>query len=163
MRRLLLLRHAKSDWSGCAETDHDRPLNQRGERAAPLIGQLLASHSLQPDRILTSTAVRARTTARLVADAASSAAEIVETGSLYLATPGTILDVIAEQPRDLGTILVVGHNPGMERLALTFAGSVGPLVTAMLVALELDDVEWSDLAPDSPMRLIGVWRPRELE
>ena len=86
MKTLLLLRHAKSSWSQGVASDHDRPLNGRGERAAPLMGRLIRHHELVPDIVVTSTAVRAKRTADLVADACGYQDSIHTNDDLYHAS-----------------------------------------------------------------------------
>src|SRR5215469_4295405 len=93
MRRLLLLRHAKSSWSEPGASDHERPLNRRGQEAAPRIGAYLAKHGLIPDRVLCSTARRARETWELVATAAPESPSATFTERLYDASPRTLVDV----------------------------------------------------------------------
>ena len=94
VKRLLILRHAKSSWADSALDDWQRPLNDRGQRDAPRAGEWLGARSRVPDRIITSDAVRARTTAHAVAEAAGYSGEIVIEPSLYLATPQAMFAVL---------------------------------------------------------------------
>jgi len=94
MKTLLLLRHAKSSWKHPELADHDRPLNKRGKRTAPRVSALLQDEDLIPDLILCSPAVRAHTTARLVAKACAYAGEIKRIRKLYLAEPQTYIEVL---------------------------------------------------------------------
>src|SRR5580692_2109900 len=93
MRRLLLLRHAKSSWAEPGASDHDRPLNRRGEDAAPRIGAYLRRHKLVPEGVLCSTARRARATWELVAAEAPAAPAAIYEARIYDASPRTLLDV----------------------------------------------------------------------
>src|ERR1051325_1293346 len=120
MRRLLLLRHAKSSWSEPGARDHDRPLNRRGQEAAPRVGAYLARHGLIPDRILCSTARRARETWELVA-----AGE-----KIYNASPRALVDVFRRADPRAASLLVVGHNPGLQEAA-----------TALIASGDLEDRE----------------------
>ena len=95
MKTLLLLRHAKSSWSHGVASDHDRPLNGRGERAAPLMGRLIRHHELVPDIVVSSTARRAHRTADLVADACGYEKEIRATGDLYHASTAEWVSVVS--------------------------------------------------------------------
>src|SRR5690606_33777596 len=163
MRQLLLLRHAKSSWDDAGVRDHDRVLNERGEATAPRMGRLLAELGLVPDRVLSSTAARARRTAELVAAAAGLGADAITVSEdLYLAPPATIVDVIRRKGGDAARVLVVAHNPGLEELVASLAGRPEAFPTAALAALSIDIEDWKDLALLSPARVDGVWRPREL-
>src|SRR5690242_6514131 len=116
MRRLLLLRHAKSSWSDPGASDHERPLNRRGQEAAPRIGAYLARHRLIPDAVLCSTARRTRETWELVAAEAPAAPPPRFTEQLYDATPRTLLDVFRRADPAAESLLVVGHNPGLQEV-----------------------------------------------
>src|SRR5512138_2218530 len=96
MKTLLLLRHAKSSWKHPELGDHDRPLNKRGKRTAPLLGALLQDQGLIPDLILCSSAVRTHDTAFLVAKACHYVGEIKQTHTLYLAEPQTYVEVLRQ-------------------------------------------------------------------
>ncbi len=158
MRRLLLLRHAKSDWDHPGLRDHDRPLAPRGLRAAPRMGRLLRENGLVPGAALASTAVRARETARLALGAAEASPDALRlVPELYGASPGEILAVV----EDLGgtsPLLVVAHNPGMEDLVARLAGAWDPFPTAALAVVATPS--WDALAADG--RLEEVVRPKEL-
>jgi phosphohistidine phosphatase len=150
-KTLLVLRHAKSDRSDPAMRDHDRPLAPRGEADAPRMGIALAALDAIPDSILTSTAVRARETTRLVAAAMGYGGEIIEEAGIYAATMDTLLDLLRDCDEE-ATVLLVGHNPGLEELICLLAGGAGaePIVrlpTAALACLALGIEEWSHLAP----------------
>ncbi len=160
--RLLLLRHAKSSWAEGYADDWERPLNERGERDAPRVGLLMRRLSLVPDLIVTSDAVRAHATAQAVAGAAGYAGRIVLSPQLYHASPQAIVAVLRElSDRAARSILVVGHNPGMEELVARLTGETIELPTATLVHLELNVEEWSHLDLEGAAELIDVWRPRD--
>ena len=151
MKTLLVLRHAKSDRSDAALRDHDRPLAPRGERDAPQMGTALVALDMIPDRILTSTAVRARETAHLVAAAMGYGGEIIEEPDIYGASVDALLDALRECG-DEATVLLVGHNPGLEELVCLLTGghdaeAIIRLPTAGLVCLALDVEEWSQIVP----------------
>jgi phosphohistidine phosphatase len=162
VKTLLLLRHAKSSWKDAALADGDRPLAKRGRKDAPRMGALLADQGLVPDRILTSTALRARETARLVAEAADYEGEIEAHDDLYLASPAAYLEALRWLPDDLDCVLCVGHNPGLEDLVAALGGSPQRFPTAALAHLELDTDVWRHVA-SAPSRLVDLWRPRELD
>ena len=111
MKTLLLLRHAKSSWKDESLTDHDRPLNKRGKKTAPLMGHLLREKNLVPDLVVSSTAVRARSTAEAAAEACGYPGEITLTDELYLATAGEILRYAQEWTAEtLGRVGMTSFN-----------------------------------------------------
>lgn len=171
MRRILLFRHAKSDWSDPDMADRDRRLNRRGEEAAPKIGAYLARHRLIPQRVLCSTARRARDTWELVAAELPSPPPVSYEERLYNARPDAILDVLRDLGKDVRSALVVGHNPGLQELATLLIAS-GDLdhrerlrekfPTAGLVVIDFAVDSWSRLHPHSG-RLERFVVPRMLE
>jgi len=162
MKTLLLLRHAKSSWKHSELADHDRPLNKRGKWTAPLMGALLLDEDLIPDLILCSSAVRAHTTALLVAKACSYIGEIKQTRKLYLAEPEDYLEVLRQVAEKHERVLVVGHNPGLEALIEALTGEAIAMPTAALAQVELSLKRWSDLDTDTDGKLVNVWRPKDL-
>jgi phosphohistidine phosphatase len=152
MKMLLVLRHAKSDRSDGALRDHDRPLAPRGEANAPVMGMALAALGLVPDAVVTSTAVRARETARLAVAAMGYGVEIVEQPEVYGASADALLNVLRECNDETATVLLVGHNPGLEELICLLAGGEGVeamlrLPTAGLACIALDIDEWAHMQP----------------
>ena len=171
MRRLLLLRHAKSSWSQPGASDHDRPLTRRGQEAAPRIGAYLARHGLIPDCVLCSTAKRARETWERVAAEASAAPPPTFTEQLYNASPRALIDVMRHAEAEAGSLLVVGHNPGLQEVATQLIASGDledrerlreKLPTGGLVVIDFAIEDWSKLHPRSG-RLERFVVPRMLE
>jgi phosphohistidine phosphatase len=162
MKTLLLLRHAKSSWKHPELADHDRPLNQRGKRTAPLMGELLQDEDLIPDLILCSSAVRAHTTALLVAKSCAYAGEIKRIRKLYLAEPKTYVDVLRQVAEVHVRVLVVGHNPGLEVLIKALTGEAMAMPTAALAQVELSLQRWSDLGTNTDCKLVNLWWPKDL-
>lgn len=162
MRELLILRHAKSSWAESGVDDHDRPLNPRGFGDAPRMGQLLRELELVPDLILASTALRAATTAKLVAEACGFEGEPTRTEALYLADPQTIVDLVAELTDRVHRVLVVAHNPGLADLVFGLTGGDEGFPTAALAAVRIPIDHWSELALGIRCELKGLWRPKEL-
>ncbi len=147
MKRLTLLRHAKSSWKDPGLDDFDRPLNQRGERDAPVMGRRLKARGARPSLILTSPAKRAQRTARLIAEAIGYPVEFLQReAELYLAEPKTILEVVAREAESFNDVFVCGHNPGMTDLANRLSGvRIDNVPTCGIVALEADIENWADL------------------
>ena len=162
MKTLLILRHAKSSWDNLRLSDYERPLNKRGQRDAPRMGQLLRDEELIPDLIVTSSANRAQTTAELVATACEYARDILYTRNLYHAGPDAYVEVLHELGQEPGRVMVVGHNPGMEYLVAQLTGASIRMPTATLVQVELPIEQWTDLDDEVMGRLVNVWRPKEL-
>src|SRR3954467_7006421 len=122
MKTLLLMRHAKSSWKDDSLDDHDRPLNKRGKRDAPRMGELLREQKLVPDYIVSSSARRARKTADAVALAAEFRGETRITGELYMVQPGKMLEVLSQTPEAYNSVLLIAHNPGAEELLEQLTG-----------------------------------------
>lgn len=160
MKTLLLLRHAKSSWKHPELADHDRALNKRGKRAAPLMGALLEDENLIPDLVLCSSAVRAHHTALLVAKACNYMGKIEQTRRLYLAEPQAYIEGLRQVADDHARVLVVGHNPGLETLIETLTGEAIVMPTAALAYIELSLKSWRDLDMNTECRLVNVWRPK---
>jgi phosphohistidine phosphatase len=170
MHRLLLLRHAKSDWSEPGMHDSARPLNERGQTAARVMGGYMARHSLIPQRVLCSPARRTRDTWTGIAAQWPDEVEVVFDERLYVAAPQTILSVIRAQQNAPHTLLVIGHNPGLHAAAelLIAAGDVGlrerlreKFSTAALAVIDFAVDGW-DRIHDRCGRLDRYVTPRSL-
>jgi len=155
MRRLLLLRHAKTERAEAGERDRDRKLTKRGRSDAPIIGTFMAKHGLVPDLALVSPAVRAQETWALVAPCFKKTPPLVTEDRIYNAGTGQLFELVAEA-RAAKTLLLVGHNPGFHELAvhLVAAGDVDlreqlkeGLPTSGLVVIDLPIDDWSLLHP----------------
>ena len=146
-KRLTLLRHAKSSWNNPGLDDRDRPLNKRGERDAPMMGQRLLKKETRPSLILTSPAKRARQTARLIAREIGYPLEFLQTEhELYLADPGTMLAIIAQQDNAFNDIVLCAHNPGITDLANRLSGaSIDNVPTCGMVFLEAEISSWDEI------------------
>ncbi|RBI84362.1 histidine phosphatase family protein [Rhodosalinus halophilus] len=161
MRRLILIRHAKSDWS-LALDDHARPLNKRGRRSAPLIGAWLREKGYLPDEVICSDAARTRETF----DRLGIEAPVTCTRMLYLAEAEDILEVL--RAAEGATVALIGHNPGIG----DFAGSIvvtppahprfHDYPTAATLVAEFDIDRWRD-ADFGIARAVDFIVPRELE
>ena len=163
MRTLLVLRHAKSSWNHPQLSDHDRPLNKRGQHDAPRIGRLLRQQHLSPGAIICSTAKRARRTVEEVARRTTFDGAVQFDPRLYLAYPATILDVVRRADPDTRRVMVVAHNPGLEELIRRLTDEDEPLPTAGLAQIRLPIDTWKELSVSTRGRLVSLWRPKELK
>jgi phosphohistidine phosphatase len=162
MKTLLILRHAKSSWKDEQLEDHDRPLNKRGKRDAPRIGERLQQVQLRPDLIISSTAKRARKTASRAAKRCGYEGIIELDGTLYLAPPEAYLAALRKIDEQVACTLVVGHNPGLEQLLALLTGHDTHLPTATLAHVQLDIATWSDVNSQTRGTLIAIWQPTAL-
>ncbi len=147
MKRLLLFRHGKSDWDSGAASDHARPLAKRGVRSARAMGRVLARSGQVPDLVLSSPAVRARTTAELAAEAGRWACPITIVPLLYGASPGDVVRLVRDQDDGLGTVMLVGHEPTWSAVAAQLSGADVQVKTATVVALDFAGDMWDQVAP----------------
>ncbi len=166
MRRLLLIRHAKSSWDDPALSDHERPLAPRGRRAAERMRAHLEGSDLRPDLVLSSSSRRTRETLDLLVPAFGSAERSIEDG-LYGATATELIDRLRAAPDDVRSVALIGHNPGIQDLALELAGEGKELdrirekfPTGALAVLGFDG-PWRDLGAGAA-RLLSFVSPREL-
>jgi len=146
---LLICRHAKSSWEGEVRSDIDRPLNKRGHRDAPEMGQRLKRRQFQPDLIVTSPAVRARTTAEsIAAQLGYPLAEVRINPDQYAATVPSLLAQLRLIEPQYTRVMIVGHNPEFTALANVLGGlAIDNLPTCAMVALALPLSSWDQLAP----------------
>lgn len=170
MRRLLLLRHAKSSWDDSALEDFDRPLSLRGRSSAPGMGRHMADHSLVPDRVLCSTARRTRDTFAGILPFLTADLDVRFLSALYEAGESTMLSLIRKHGSEARALLVIGHNPGIADTALKLVGRGNPAFaeqirdkfpTAGLAVIDFDGERWADVGPGSG-RIVAFFRPREL-
>jgi phosphohistidine phosphatase len=161
MKTLLLLRHAKSSWNQPELHDHDRPLNKRGKKEAPLVGKYLKDHDLMPDLILSSTARRAHDTAQAVLEESGFPGQVDLYQDLYLSDTACYLDILCCLPDDANRVLVVGHNPDLEELLTLLTDVTEHLPTASLAQVDLPITCWQELNEATDGRLQKLWSPRQ--
>ena len=147
MKKLYLIRHAKSSWSEAGLSDFDRPLNNRGKRDAPFMGKLLKEKDVQADKIISSGAVRAYTTARTIAAEINYPVEKIELANeIYEASASEILDVIQSVNDDVNTLIVFGHNPGFTSLSNYLSDKqIDNMPTCGISCIEFNVNKWSDV------------------
>ncbi|MGW1667913.1 SixA phosphatase family protein [Streptomyces sp. NPDC002324] len=159
LRRLLVLRHAKSAWP-VGVPDHERPLSPRGRRDAPAAGRALADADCLPDLAVCSTAVRARLTWELASAQWGTPPPVRYDGRVYAAAVPELLDVVRETPGHVRTLLLVGHNPGLEELVLDLAGEALDTAlddmrvkfpTSAIAFLSWHGATWAALAPGTAL------------
>ncbi len=163
MKQLFIMRHAKSSWKEIDLIDHDRPLNKRGNRDAPRMGKLLVQQGLLPELILSSTALRARSTAMLVADALDYEDAIELNENLYHPTVANCIEVLESLYYNYDSVLLVAHNPGVERLTAHLTGKNQEFPTATIAHIKLPINSWRDLTMRTEGKLKNIWRPKEIE
>ena len=147
MKRLTLIRHAKSSWRNPELPDFERPLNHRGEQDAPRMGRRLADRGLVPDLLLVSPARRTRLTAEAIAEQlAVDSGRITFDERIYLATVGELVALLRTIDEKLGNVLLVGHNPGITDLAnYLVGGRLENVPTCGVFSVELPIPGWRDL------------------
>jgi phosphohistidine phosphatase len=153
---LILLRHGKSDWSG-PELDHLRPLARRGRRQVPVAGRWLADNVGFIDLAVVSPAERTRETWRLAAAELAVPPPVREDDRVYAGSAQSLLGVVRELPGELATVVLVGHNPGLEDLMVSLTGRRVPMPTSALAVIDLSG-SWS-AAADSSAELRAQGRP----
>ena len=161
-KTLILARHAKSSWKQGGLTDHDRPLNARGERDAPRMAERLASRGVSPDLIVSSSAVRALTTARAFAAGFELEPDcLVVEGAVYGAGYDGMLELIRDTEDHFDCVMWVGHNPTFTDLANALVREgIGPLPTCAVVTMRLAAEHWSTLGEDR-LELVTLDVPKE--
>ncbi len=172
MKKLTLLRHAKSSWDDPVSRDFDRPLNGKGKRAAAAIGAFIKRNILTFDQILASPAVRVIETLEQVGAASGASYEPEWDRRIYLASSATLIDILRGAKAEAGNILMVGHNPGLEDLIFDLVPDDGSSAarsaveekypTAALAEMSLNISSWADITENCGT-LDRFTRPRDLD
>jgi len=171
MKRLSVLRHAKSSWGDPSLEDFNRPLNERGWKAARRMGRELAERKMHFDLVLASTAARVRETIDGVQKTYDFAAPIKFEPGIYEASESTLLSLVRELPDYVEALLLVGHNPGLERLLAELTHDdehglrrriAGKYPTAALAIVELPAQHWASVKPGSG-EILELILPKELD
>ena len=163
LRRLIVMRHAKSDWDAGAPTDHARPLNARGQRDAPRIAAKIAELDWAPDIVISSDSRRTRQTWELMADQFSDDINVKFLSSLYHAGSEELADALRLVPDPATTVLALGHNPGWSGAVHWLTGDSVGLTTANAALCRITAESWNQA-----VHLHGSWeledilRPKEL-
>jgi len=162
LTHLLLMRHAKSSWKDANQSDHERPLNNRGREAATAVGQALTARGYAPEAIWSSDSKRTRETAMRLIRAIPGAQRVDYFSELYHASPSDVFRLARTQGEpDVERLMWLGHNPGWGELHAYFTGRYDEIPTGACTVLErINDADW--LTPDN-WRMIDFVLPRELE
>ena len=160
MKMLLLMRHGKSDWDASYDIDHERPLNSRGARSARIMGRYLAAHNQVPDLVISSTAVRAKTTAQLAIEAGGWESELRAERRLYDAGPIGVRQVASEITNP-GRVMMVGHQPTWSLLVEILTRSTVAMKTANVASIDLPIEDWADIGR-AKGSLTSLINPRDL-
>ena len=154
MKTLFLVRHAKSSWDDTALPDKDRPLNDRGKRDAPKMGERLAKRDVKPDLILSSPAVRALKTAEIIAKKLDyKRKDIVVDDRLYAVEADDLLDVIHKLGDKLERVMLFGHNPELTELAHRLSSEITHMPTCAVAEFTFDAKSWSNIGKDKPAKV----------
>ena len=154
MKTLFLIRHAKSSWDNAALPDKDRPLNDRGKRDAPKMGKRLAKRDVKPDLILSSPAMRALTTAEIIAKKLDyELKDIVVDDRLYAGEADDLLNVIHKLSDKLERVMLFGHNPKLTELAHRLSSKITHMPTCAVAEFTFDAKSWSDIGKVKPVQV----------
>lgn len=146
MKHILIMRHAKSRWSENDVSDHQRPLNPRGKRDAPVMAQRLLNHGVLPDIILSSDANRTRQTSALILEVLGKV-NISFEEELYLSSPSTMISLLSALENDVEVAMLIAHNPGITEVFESLADvKIDNVPTSGLGCIRFDIENWKDLA-----------------
>lgn len=149
MKRVFIIRHAKSSWSDENLSDFDRPLNKRGEANAPAMAKRFKDRGIIPDAIISSSAVRAKATAILLAQNLNFTKEILYKESLYEADTREIEEILRSSNDMEATLFLIGHNPEFNMFAQEYLGFDENIVTCGVVEIEFNCEKWSEISSEN--------------
>ncbi len=170
MKTLYLFRHGKSSWANPGAGDFERPLKERGVEAARLMGRHMAASMMRPEYVLCSAATRAQQTLSFFLEGYGDSLDSRVEDALYLADPRVISAHLGTVPNHIRSVMVVGHNPGLQYMALDLAAGTGPdhkrieekFPTAALAVLSCDQPGWSPILAGT-FSLQGYFTPKTLQ
>ena len=160
MKKIYLIRHAKSSWSDFDLDDFDRPLNKRGRDNAPFMGKLLKDKNIMPDIILSSPALRAKTTAEIISKEVKYSKVIVFDKKMYESSDATLHQILTKLDNKNGVAFLVAHNPGLNMLAEYYVDFYQNIPTCGVIEIEFDCDKWKDIGP-SNAKLISFEYPKK--
>lgn len=159
------MRHAKSSWTEQGKTDFERCLNKRGRRVAPQMGAFITSQGIVPDKIISSSAVRAHETTELFMEGCTAidSDDVRFVKFLYHAPASEYLDTIERfDDENVETLMLVGHNPGLEHLIYQLSKRHEQMPTAAIARFDFGDVDWISIRKPFKTKLVDLWRPKEI-
>ena len=162
MKTLFLMRHAKSSWKDDKLADHERPLKKRGLKDIKLIAKELKKNDLVPELILSSSAVRAKETAEYLAECLDYQGKIKTSDDLYMGEPLNYVAALNGVKEKIDSVMIVGHNPGLEAYLQIIDGEIESIPTGGLGYLMLATDEWESVTLETMGDLIGFWKPKDL-
>ncbi len=161
MLTLYLLRHAKSSWGDASQPDFERPLANRGREACATIGEFIQEKGIDFDLVLVSTAVRTRETIKLIQECAKFRGEVRYDERIYEASVSQLLEIISQIDNDRESVLLVGHNPGIEALLALLTGEQQRVTSANFAKIKLRAAKWSGNLVNE-VTLEWIVRPKEI-
>lgn len=161
MKKILIMRHAKSDWSDGSLRDFDRPLNNRGSKAAPLMGKEIKKLGLTPELIISSPALRARMTAEAVKDNCEYNNDIIWNDSFYFGYTSEIIDAVRNVDDAVQSVMIFGHNPTWSTVAEILSGEYISMKTADVVVLEYEG-KWKKVG-ERKCKLVKHLSPKDIK
>lgn len=162
MKKLLLMRHAKSSWKDPSLADFDRPLNKRGKGDAPRMGYFLMETGMNIDVILCSPAKRAKETVKSFLQEYPFEGELIYVGDLYHADHDIYLSLLNDLPLNIDTAMIVGHNPEMDYFLDMVCDVYEHMVTASIAEIDLPIEKWDEFDSETLGELVNFWKPREI-
>lgn len=161
MKKLFIIRHAKSDWSNPFLSDFDRPLSKRGKTNAPFMGKLLKTKEIYPDLVLSSPAKRAKKTAQKIAkEIGFNKKEILFNENIYESSSNTLLNIIKSIDKKYNIVFLVGHNPGLNMIAYNLIRFDDNIPTCGVLQIDLDIEYWNEIS-DYNSKLISFEYPKK--
>ena len=161
MKKLFIIRHAKSSWKDESLKDYDRPLNKRGESNAPMMAKRFKDKNIFPDAIISSPANRAKMTAFLLADGLGFTKEIIYKEKLYEADTKEIKEILRTVDNKEATLFLIGHNPELNMFAQEYLGFDENIVTCGVVEVEFSCDKWSDISKQNA-KFVSYDYPKKL-
>ena len=162
-KTLLLFRHAKSSWADAGIADQDRPLNERGRKAAARMGRLMRDERITPDLVLSSTSRRTRETAELAfAELGTYPFPVHYRDDLYHADPTQIAHILSQISEPDACVMLLGHNPGLEEFLALHTGQKQSFPTAGLAVIDFKLKSWNQFSESLHGSLRHLWKPKQL-
>lgn len=162
MKKLVIIRHAKSDWKDTTLDDFDRPLNERGLKNAPFMGKFLSHKNIIPDTIISSPALRTMQTAELIAKEVSYEKAIIPNQYIYEAYVNTLQEIVSFIYDENEVVFLVGHNPGVSALAYMLCDLKESIPTCATVEIDFECDSWGDVSKENST-LVSYDFPKKLD